>query len=191
MAVTALNAPISDEEIRKKGFDLYCTDGAVRRITENISVIKADLEGCRIVEFKDGKWLCDCYNYTNNSAAAFCEHIYASQLARKAQRSFETEVKQEDETHLVCRYCRSPDISRCGFRYNSRGISRRYKCNDCQRKFSVVHVERDPKAKPSDMVWLLDEIGLVSTKLTELLSQLNLKIEALNESAAIASGQML
>jgi hypothetical protein len=92
----------TEEEVRKKGFDIYCTDGAVRRITENISAVKGELGGYPIVEFKDNKWHCDCYNYTSNPTAQFCEHIYAAELARQAKRSYETEIEPQDEINLKC-----------------------------------------------------------------------------------------
>ncbi len=96
-------------------------------------------------------------NFENGKVAH--EHIYASQLARNAQRSFETEVKQEDEVHLLCRYCGSPDLRKCGFRYNAHGIAHRYYCYQCQRKFEFsqgdmsflnalvdTHQQLDPKS---------------------------------------------
>lgn len=81
-----------------------------------------------------------------------------------------------DEEHLKCRYCGSPDASRCGFRYNARDISRRYKCNECGRKFHIVHVQNNAEARPSQLTWLLSEIGMLMSK-SELLAELNARME--------------
>ncbi len=72
---------------------------------------------------------------------------------------------------LVCRHCGSPDVSRCGFRYNAYGISRRLRCNECLRKFSVKYTDSN-ETSPSEMTWLLAEIGMVLTKLEELIERI-------------------
>ena len=174
--MTDLSILTDDAEIRKKGFDLYCTEKAVRRLTNDITAVKTNLEGCRIVELKDGRWLCDCFHYAQGRE--FCEHVYAAQLARRSNRSFETEMSPSDEISLRCRYCGSPDISRCGFRYNARGISRRYYCHECERKFSIRIVESQQAiaSVPAEVVWLLDEVGLQVSKLNGLLTQLDSRL---------------
>jgi transcription elongation factor Elf1 len=141
-----------------------------------MTAVKGDLEGYRIVELKDGKWICDCFHYAQSGE--FCEHIYAAQLARKANRSYETEISPSDEDKLKCRYCGSLDISRCGFRYNARGISRRYYCHECERKFSIRIIESQQAISnvPAEVVWLLDEIGLQMSRLNELLVQLDSRL---------------
>ena len=164
-----------DEEIKKKGFELFCEKDTVRRISNNITAVKGDLDGYHIVELKDGKRICDCFRFKKDG---LCHHIYASQLARNAKRNLETEIASSDEHSLKCRYCGSPDVSKCGFRYNARGISRRYYCHECERKFSIRVVENQQSIVniPSEVVWLLNEIGLLVTKLNESLIQLDGKL---------------
>jgi hypothetical protein len=128
------------------------------------------------VELKDGKWVCDCFHYGQSNDA--CEHIYAAQLAKNANRRWETEISQSDEGSLKCRYCGSPDINRCGFRYTSKGISRRYFCHECERKFSIRIVESQQAIAnvPAEVVWLLNEVGLQVSRLNELLIQLDSRL---------------
>jgi hypothetical protein len=165
----------SSQEIKKRGFDLYCTEGTVRRLNPNLTAVKTGLEGYWIVELKEGKWNCDCLTAKTQEA---CEHIYAAQLTRKANRSFEKEAEPVDETALKCRYCGSPDLKRGGFRYNSRGMSRIYFCNECERKFSIRMVRSDQAVAnvPVEVVWLLDEVGLQVAKLNNLLGALDDKL---------------
>lgn len=140
-----------------------------------MTAVKGGLEGYRIVGLKDGKWMCDCFHYAKSGD--FCEHIYAAQLARKANRSYETEISRSDEDKLKCRYCGSLDISRCGFRYNARGISRRYYCHECERKFSIRIMESQQTISnvPAEVVWLL-EVGVQVSRLNELLVQLDSRL---------------
>jgi hypothetical protein len=165
-----------DGEIKKKGFDLFCKKDVVRRLTPDVTAVKGDLEGYRIVELKDGRWICDCFHFSQNNKS--CEHIYAAQLARNANRRFEKEIASSDESSLKCRYCGSPDLSRCGYRYNSRGISRRYFCHECERKFSIRIVESRQAIIniPTEVTWLLNEVGVQVSRLNELLIKLDSKL---------------
>lgn len=172
----------------RRGFELFTSEGVVRRITEQITAVKNDTGGYYLAEFKDANWHCDCDNFRDTKS---CEHIYASQLARSARRDFETEIKQEDETHLLCRYCGSPDLRKCGFRYNAHGISHRYYCYQCERKFSirVIGSEISTSKFPQEVVMLLDHVGRLVSRLDELLAQLDSKLENLKTVKTVAVGK--
>ncbi|HYW01833.1 MAG TPA: hypothetical protein VE862_10195 [Candidatus Acidoferrum sp.] len=162
---------MSEDKNREEGFQLF-RKGLVRRLSSTHYLAKvAAHEGWKLIELRDGKWNCDC-----NSKEAPCAHLHAAQLLRTTSR---VPTEQIDGAFLKCRYCSSPDIARCGFRYNARGISRRYRCNDCQRKFSIPHIQNTLQTNPSQLVWLLNEVGMLTTKLTELLSELNNRIDTL------------
>jgi hypothetical protein len=169
-----------DQETKKRGFDLYATEGVVRRLSLNLTAVKTGLEGYWIVELKDGKWSCDCINGHKDGN---CEHIYAAQLAWRANKSLE-KVETPNEPTLKCRYCGSPDIRRCGYRYNSLGINRRYFCNECERKFSMrlVNTETAVANVPPEVLWLINEIGTQTSRLNELLIQLDSKLTALAQA---------
>jgi hypothetical protein len=168
-----------DEETRKKGWELFCTEDAVRRITETLSAVKTPNDEYHLPEFKDGKWLCTCRDY--DPSTEICEHIYAAQLARDTKRSYETEIKREDEANLACRYCGSPDLRKCGFRYNHHGIAHRYYCYRCERKFSIRVIDSDGKIAcfPQEVVWLLDQVGRLTSRLNQLLLEVEEKLTRL------------
>ena len=156
------NAEIS---LSQKGFELL-KENKVRRISPTHFLVKTDDGvGSFVVELHDGKWTCDCIPKSEE-----CQHRYAVRLASVSTRIQEQTV---DDTKLVCRYCGSPDVSRCGFRYNAYGISRRLRCNECLRKFSVKYTDTNER-NPSEITWLLAEVGMVLTKLEELIERVSL-----------------
>jgi hypothetical protein len=158
-----------EDKVREEGFEIF-KKGLVRRLSPTHYVAKTPTaEAWQLVEIKHGKWTCDCGGGTDQ-----CAHLYATQLHRSTSK---LESEPPDEGNLKCRYCGSPDIARCGFRYNARGIARRYFCHDCQRKFSVPHFQSSSTSQPSELVWLLNEVGMLTGKLTEMLSDLNSKLE--------------
>jgi DNA-directed RNA polymerase subunit RPC12/RpoP len=162
---------LSEDKSREEGFKIF-RNGLVRRLSSTHYVAKnAANEPWCLIELREGRWDCDC-----KSAEPPCAHLYAAQLQRTTSRLPPDTI---EETLLKCRYCSSPDITSCGFRYNARGIARRYRCNDCQRKFSIPHVQGSPGAKPSELVWLLNQLGMLTSKLTELLDELNLRLESI------------
>lgn len=159
---------MSEDKNREEGFRIF-RNGLVRRLSSTHYAARSQAnEPWYLIELREGKWNCDC-----KSADPACVHLYAAQLCRTTSK---LPADQVDETHLKCRYCSSPDVARCGFRYNARGIVRRYRCNDCQRKFSIPHVQNSSNAEPNEIVWLLNEVGLLTSKLTELLSELDSRI---------------
>ncbi len=165
---------MNEDTFREEGFAIF-KNGSLRRLSPTHYVVKSqENNGWHLIELKEGRWMCDC-----QADGATCPHQYAAQFHRYASKD-----KQEDfdEAHLKCRYCSSPDIARCGFRYNSRGIVRRYRCNDCQRKFAIPFVranEQGTPSAPSEVAWLLNEIGMLTSKLSELLSEFNSRMEVI------------
>jgi len=174
----------TSDESNKLGYELF-RQGSVRRFNPSLfAVRKEDGRSWFIVELRDGKWVCDCNDTHSN-----CSHIYAALLSSASSRvaSEEAEETGHDES-IKCRYCASPDISRVGFRYNARGISRRYLCNECRRKFSVPYVE--PEAvlgAPSGTLWLLSQIAMITSKLNDLLKDLDDKIALATQRDAATS----
>ena len=157
-----------EDKVREEGFEIF-KKGLVRRLSPTHFVAKvSETSGWQVIELRNGRWTCDCESTDN------CVHLYAAQLKRSTSK---LESEQVDESNLRCRYCGLPDIAGCGFRYNARGIARRYRCNDCQRKFSIPHIRTDATAKPTELVWLVNEVGMLISKLTDLMDQLNSIIE--------------
>lgn len=166
----------ADDESNKLGYELF-RQGSVRRFNPSLFAVRKDDRSWFIVELKEGKWVCDC-----NQEAVSCPHVYAVLLLSASDR-IESEATDEifGEESIKCRYCSSPDISKVGFRYNARGISRRYLCNECRRKFSVPYVE--PQATlgaPSGTLWLLTQVAMLTSKLNMLLKDLDDRIAAPN-----------
>jgi hypothetical protein len=161
------------DELNALGYKLFRT-GITKRLNPCLFAVKReDNQGWFLVELKDGAWKCDCNAYNEHS----CPHIYAALLS-SATSSVNAEEPPEptEEKPLKCRYCGSPDISKVGFRYNAHGIARRYMCNECQRKFSVAYVEAASFGAPSGILWLLTQIGMLTSKLNDMLKDLNGKI---------------
>jgi hypothetical protein len=168
------NPPENPVDIDKSGYKLF-REGLVRRLSPSLfAVRKQDGKGWVMVELREGKWVCDGEDHNAANENDQCPHVYAALLSSVTQKSVSDQTDDELEASPIkCRYCGSPDISRVGFRYNARGISRRYMCNECRRKFSIPYV--DPQAVaglPSGALWLLSQIAMLTSKLNELILDL-------------------
>jgi len=174
--------PNADNETDLLGYRLF-QKGSVRRFNPSLFAVKGeDDKGWVLVELKEGRWVCDCNANDPNHDASHCPYVYAALLYSATYRA-ELEESSEiaEEKPMKCRYCGSPDISKVGFRYNARGISRRYICNECRRKFSVPYVE--PQAvpgAPSGTLWLLSQVAMLTSKLNDLLRDSNERIVSAN-----------
>jgi hypothetical protein len=164
---------LSEDTLREEGFAIFKT-GTIRRLSPTHYVVKAQsANGWNLVELKDGVWTCDC-----NLTGKPCVHAYSTQLHRYASKDKQTEP---NESHLKCRYCSSIDIAGCGFRYGARGISRRIVCHDCMRKFSIPYTNTSAESKPEELAWLLNQVGQLTSKLTDLLQEMDDKLGTLIE----------
>jgi transposase-like protein len=174
------------DDLDRLGYELF-RKGSVRRFNPTLFAVKReDSRGWFLVELKQGKWACDCQVDGAVDASATCAHVYAALLSSASHRTdadLAEEVVEEMERPLKCRYCGSPDISRVGFRYNARGISRRYFCNECRRKFSVPYVEpHAAQGLPSGTLWLLSQVAMLTSKLNDLLKDLDERISSTRNS---------
>lgn len=153
-----------DPQLTQEGFSLHRA-GKVRRLSPTQFLVKTENEvGSFLVEVLEGKWKCECGNPGD------CSHRHAAQLAATA-----TVVTLPEDLSLKCRYCGSLDISGCGYRYNAYGISKRTRCNECHRKFSIKQTKSSGFNRlPSETVWLLSEIGMVLNKLELLIEKCSL-----------------
>jgi RNase P subunit RPR2 len=165
----------NDKE-RDEGFKIF-KNGLIRRLSQTHFIAKSQsADAWQLVELSNGHWKCDC-----SAGGESCIHLYAALL----QRSTTKLQSETDQTSLKCRYCASPDIRGCGFRYNARGIVKRYHCLDCGKKFSIPYVSRS--TDHLELGWLLNEIGMLTSKLTELLSDLNDHMEFIENSTSNAA----
>lgn len=163
---------IPDISLNQKSFELFKAN-KVKRLTPKQFLVRTQTGvGSFLVELHDGKWVCDC-----NAELEECEHKYAVRLDAASAR-FQNE--EPDNSKLKCRCCGSPDVTRCGFRYNARGIMRRYVCHDCLRKFSIPYVQNQVTGIPTELGWLLNEVGMLTSRLTQLLSDLNGVVDAVS-----------
>jgi hypothetical protein len=53
------------------------------------------------------------------------------------------------------------------------------------RKFSIPYTNVAAESKPQEFAWLLDQVGQLTTKLTDLLQEMNTKLETLIETQAV------
>jgi hypothetical protein len=175
MSIDSPSQNSNKDECNTLGHKLFRT-GLIKRFNPCLFAVKReDNQGWFLVELKDGTWKCDCNTYNEHEHT--CPHIYAALLsAATSSVNIEETAETIEEKPLRCRYCGSPDISKVGFRYNAHGIARRYRCNECYRKFSVAYVEAESLGAPSGIIWLLTQIGMLTSKLNDLLTDLDNKI---------------
>jgi hypothetical protein len=177
--------PEGNADFDRSGYKLF-REGSVRRLNPGLfAVRKEDGKGWVIVELKEGKWACDCEHHNAGDEDDQCPHVYAALLSSMTQKAAADQTDDELEARSIkCRYCGSPDISRVGFRYNARGISRRYLCNECRRKFSVPYVEPHAvQGLPSGTLWLLSQVAMLTSKLNDLLKDLDDRVASTTRGA--------
>jgi hypothetical protein len=73
--------------------------------------------------------------------------------------------------------------SYCGFRYNARGIARRYFCNECRRKFSIKYFGPiDQKKASTELLWTMNQVAAAMARLDDLLLQVGAQLKKVSET---------
>ncbi len=81
-------------------------------------------------------WKCNCPDHTYRHVD--CKHITAVYISKELRHKIvtNTDVKEiETQSELICR-CKSMNIIKIGIRHNKSGNIQRFKCKDCNHKWS-------------------------------------------------------
>lgn len=89
------------------------------------------------VKHLDG-WQCDCPDFKARDLP--CKHIHAIQFFLKLRGSQEKEIlefAEEFNSDNTCPFCQSKEIVSNGKRKTKVGIRQRFKCSNCQKRFTL------------------------------------------------------
>jgi len=84
-------------------------------------------------------WDCSCPDHVYRQVE--CKHIIAVrfwlELKKKIEKESLFQLQNEFVEATECKFCGSSNIIKRGIRRNKKGITQRYECKDCQRRFTV------------------------------------------------------
>jgi len=124
---------LSKRELR--GLKLLIEQNGVKELEPGKFMVRSQKDENKWYEVvcEGGKLKCTCEDYQRRKRP--CKHIYAVRyylMIRELSHKLREEVRNED---VVCPYCGSARVVKCGYRYNKSGAVQRYLCKSCQRKF--------------------------------------------------------
>jgi len=119
-------------------------------------------EGKHFIVIREGlEWKCECPDFVFNHVA--CKHIHAvEQIRLNEQAAFpsakegENLCKEIESPESVCKFCRSENIVKRGYRNTQNGKVQRFFCKDCKRFFIIDEGFEKMKATPETVTVALD-----------------------------------
>ena len=132
-----------------RGLGIVALGGQIERVSETMFAVKSQSNSGAFhrVEWRDGKWVCDCADYARRQRP--CKHVYAVNFLLDLPRIV---LSNSGAFNRFCKYCGSSNVSTKGFRYNKSGPVRLYICRDCGRRFRE---EVDPLGDTKDALALI------------------------------------
>ncbi|MEM2507395.1 MAG: DDE-type integrase/transposase/recombinase [Nitrososphaeria archaeon] len=114
-----------------RGLGIVAAGGQIQRVTNTKFFVKSQ-KGDKdyIVEWKSGKWTCDCEDYAKRVKP--CKHIFAVNFLLNLPTILLLNYKAFERR---CPYCGSSRTILKGFRYNKSGAVRLRRCKDCNKWF--------------------------------------------------------
>ncbi len=132
-----------------RGLAIVALGGQIERISDTVFAVKSQSSpgAFHRVEWKNGKWFCDCVDYAKRRKP--CKHIYAVNFLLDLPRIL---LSNSGAFRRTCRYCGSPNVSPKGFRHNKDGPVKLYICKSCGRRFKE---ENSPLGSAKDALALI------------------------------------
>jgi len=169
------------ENLRKmRAFAIIAKGTMPKIVKEGIWIIPSQNNPDRAytVTNKDGKWECSCPDH--QETGLLCKHIQSVQMYQKFQEGTEKnilELKAEID-HPQCDKCGSFNVVKNGQRKSKMGLRQRYRCNDCEHRFTVDIIKhRKGNTKLIALCMDLYFKGLSLRKISDTIEQFyNLKI---------------
>jgi putative transposase len=162
-----------------RGYATIAKGDEPHRIGEGVYEIRSQsgLGVYRLTKHNTG-WDCTCPDYVNrHEVVGDCKHVNALRLWRKAKEDTErTDVFEAPKTVLNfehCRFCKSVDLLRWGYRKTKQGRKPRFKCRTCGKRFVVDEGFLRSRFDPKIVTLCLDMFykGASLRKITQHIAQ--------------------
>jgi len=131
---------------KMRGMEIVARGGFIKRVSDSRYLVRSQSgNGWYKVEWRNGKWICECPDYVARKEA--CKHVYAVTFLLKLPHILLTNLNYE---LLNCPRCEAApeEIISIGVRRNKSGVTRRFNCKSCGYKFSdrlgFVKMRSDP-----------------------------------------------
>ncbi|MEM2144905.1 MAG: DDE-type integrase/transposase/recombinase [Candidatus Jordarchaeaceae archaeon] len=136
-----------------RGLAIVAIGGQIQRVNDNLFLVKFQSapEIFHRVAWTDGKWTCNCLDYTERSKP--CKHIYAVNFLLDLPLMV---LSNSEAFEKRCPYCGSSETTLKGFRYNKTGAVRIRKCKGCRKRFKDTFHNESISVKEALAIVALD-----------------------------------
>ncbi|MEM3062870.1 MAG: IS6 family transposase [Nitrososphaerota archaeon] len=98
-----------------------------------------------VISTKKG-FVCDCPDHQWRKAK--CKHIFAVEISLQLRKTISEQITIKEIRIQSCLFCKSENIKKDGLRHNKNYDIQRYKCQSCNKKFSINLGFERMKASP-------------------------------------------
>lgn len=132
----------------QSGMEIATKPNHIKRIDENLYHVKSQSpknDSWYEIVSTEGGFVCNCPD--SQWREVKCKHVYAVEFSIQFRKQVQTTVISQVETNC-CKFCQSLQIIRKGVRKNKNYNLQVYKCQSCNKRFSINLGFEGMKASP-------------------------------------------
>ncbi|WP_299291243.1 DDE-type integrase/transposase/recombinase [Nitrosopumilus sp.] len=132
---------------QEKGKKIAEKQDQITRIDEDHYLVKSQSNNKQydVIATENG-WTCTCPDHCFRQVC--CKHIHAVEVSLEIRKTVKEQVTINEIQNNSCPKCHSTNIKKDGIRHNKNYDIQRFKCRDCNKKFSINLGFEKMKASP-------------------------------------------
>lgn len=132
---------------QEKGKKIAGKQDQIKRITEGYYLVNSQSRNKQydVIATENG-WECSCPDHTFRQVC--CKHIHSVEISLELREKVRQQVTINEINNQSCPNCNSENLKKDGIRHNKTYDIQRFKCRNCNKKFSINLGFEKMKASP-------------------------------------------
>ena len=132
---------------QEKGKIIAEKQDQIKRVSDGYYLVKSQTKDKQydVISTEKG-WECSCPDHTFRNVC--CKHIHSVEFSLQIRESVKQQVTINEINNESCPSCKSNNLKKDGIRHNKNYDIQRFKCNNCNKKFSINLGFEKMKASP-------------------------------------------
>jgi transposase-like protein len=132
---------------QERGIEIANKQDQIKRVSDGYYLVKSQTKNKQydVIATEKG-WECSCPDHIFRNVC--CKHIHSVEFSLQIRETVKQQVTINEIHSESCPNCKSNNLKKDGIRHNKNYDIQRFKCNECNKKFSINLGFEKMKASP-------------------------------------------
>ena len=132
---------------QEKGKEIAQKQDQIKRVSDGYYLVNSQTKDKQydVISTEKG-WECSCPDHIFRNVC--CKHIHSVEFSLQIRETVKQQVTIEEINNTSCSNCKSNNLKKDGIRHNKNYDIQCFKCNECNKKFSINLGFEKMKASP-------------------------------------------